>query len=446
MSQAQPKILIAGAGIGGLATALSLHAAGFTNIHIFEAASQLTTLGVGINVQPSAVLILRHLGLLEALEKTGIKTQELNFYNRHGHSILSEPRGVRAGYAVPQLSIHRGECQMLLLSAVKERLGDGAVRLNHALTGFSQDDKSITAEFSQRRDGAPAEQSAVTGDVLIAADGINSTARRMLYPDEGPPRFSGRMLWRGCIEREPYLTGASMVWAGHADQKFIAYPISQRSADKGRSLVNWIAELRIRDRDDGDLTPPKTDWTKAVDKSVFQGRFHGWRCGGLDMKELIDSTDKVFEFPMSDRDPVERWSFGRLTLLGDAAHAMYPIGSNGASQAIIDAETLARELSKKAGDVEAALKAYEAERLPATAKIIMANRANGPDHVLQLCEERAPDGFENVYDVVPKEELEDIGRVYKKVAGFEMDGVNKKAKETEGVSEKLGLKSPKDWL
>ncbi|KAF6831091.1 monooxygenase [Colletotrichum musicola] len=446
MSQAQPKILIAGAGIGGLATALSLHAAGFTNIHIFEAASQLTTLGVGINVQPSAVLILRNLGLLEALEKTGIKTQELNFYNRHGHSILSEPRGVRAGYAVPQLSIHRGECQMLLLSAVKERLGDGAVRLNHALTGFSQDDKSITAEFSQRRDGAPAEQSAVTGDVLIAADGINSTARRILSPDEGPPRFSGRMLWRGCIEREPYLTGASMVWAGHADQKFIAYPISQRSADKGRSLVNWIAELRIRDRDDGDLTPPKTDWTKAVDKSVFEGRFHGWRCGGLDMKELIDSTDKVFEFPMSDRDPVERWSFGRLTLLGDAAHAMYPIGSNGASQAIIDAETLARELSEKAGDVEAALKAYEAERLPATAKIIMANRANGPDHVLQLCEERAPDGFENVYHVVPKEELEDIGRVYKKVAGFEMDGVNKKAKETEGVSEKLGLKSPKDWL
>ncbi|KAF6803963.1 monooxygenase [Colletotrichum sojae] len=446
MSQAQPKILIAGAGIGGLATALSLHAAGFTNIHIFEAASQLTTLGVGINVQPSAVLILRNLGLLEALEKTGIKTQELNFYNRHGHSILSEPRGVRAGYAVPQLSIHRGECQMLLLSAVKERLGDGAVRLNHALTGFSQDDKSITAEFSQRRDGAPAEQSAVTGDVLIAADGINSTARRILYPDEGPPRFSGRMLWRGCIERERYLTGASMVWAGHADQKFIAYPISQRSADKGRSLVNWIAELRIRDRDDGDLTPPKTDWTKAVDKSVFEGRFHGWRCGGLDMKELIDSTDKVFEFPMSDRDPVERWSFGRLTLLGDAAHAMYPIGSNGASQAIIDAETLARELSEKAGDVKAALKAYEAERLPATAKIIMANRANGPDHVLQLCEERAPDGFENVYDVVPKEELEDIGRVYKKVAGFEMDGVNKKAKETEGVSEKLGLKSPKDWL
>ncbi|KAK1673215.1 hypothetical protein BDP55DRAFT_227463 [Colletotrichum godetiae] len=442
----QPKIIIAGAGIGGLTTALSLHAAGYTDIHIFEAASQLTTLGVGINVQPSAILILRNLGLLEAFEKTGVKTQELNFYNRHGHPILSEPRGLKAGYAVPQFSVHRGECQMLLLSAVKERLGEGAVNLNHALTGFSQDEKTITAEFSQRRDGAPAGQSNVTGHVLIAADGINSTARKVLYPNEGPPRFSGRMLWRGCIEREPYLTGASMVWAGHADQKFIAYPISQRSADKGKSLVNWIAELRIRDKDDEDLTPPKTDWTKAVDKSVFEGPFQGWRCGGLEMKDLIDATEKVFEFPMSDRDPVERWSFGRLTLLGDAAHAMYPIGSNGASQAIIDAETLAKQLVENPDDVVAALKAYESERLPATSKIIMANRGNGPDHVLQVCEERAPDGFDNVYDVVPKDELEDIGRVYKKVAGFEMESVNKKAQETEGVSEKLGLKSPAEWI
>ncbi|KAJ0276005.1 hypothetical protein COL940_008525 [Colletotrichum noveboracense] len=444
--QPQPKIIIAGAGIGGLAAALSLHAAGFTDIHIFEASSQLTTLGVGINVQPSAVLILRNLGLIEALEKTGIKTQELNFYNRHGHPILSEPRGVKAGYAVPQLSIHRGEIQMLLLSAVKERLGEGSVTLNHALTGFSQDSEGITAEFSRRRDGAPADQSKVTGDLLIAADGINSTARRILYPNEGPPRFSGRMLWRGCLERGPYLTGASMVWAGHADQKFIAYPISQRSADKGKSLVNWIAELRIRDKDDEDLTPPKTDWTKAVDKSVFERPFHGWKCGGLDMKSLIDETEKVFEFPMSDRDPVERWSFGRLTLLGDAAHAMYPIGSNGASQAIIDAETLARTLTESVGDIEAALKAYESERLPATARIIMANRANGPDHVLQLCEERAPNGFENVYDVVPKEELESIGKVYKQVAGFEMESVNKKAKKTAEMSQELGLSSPKDWI
>ncbi|PSN68211.1 FAD/NAD(P)-binding domain-containing protein [Corynespora cassiicola Philippines] len=442
----QPKVIIVGAGIGGLTTALSLHASGFTNIHIFEAASQLTTLGVGINVQPSAVLILRNLGLLEALEKTGVKTEELNFYNRHGDAILSEKRGVSAGYAVPQFSIHRGEFQMLLLSAVKERLGNDSVHLNHALTNFSQDDTSITAQFSEKRGESPAQIATFSGDILVAADGINSTVRRILYPKEGPPRFSGRMLWRGCLERQPYLTGASMVWAGHADQKFIAYPISARSAARGKSLVNWIAELRIRPKDDADLTPPKTDWTKAVPKDVFQGPFESWRCGGLEMKDLIDRTDKVFEFPMSDRDPVQQWSFGRLTLLGDAAHAMYPIGSNGASQAIIDAETLAKHITATPDEIEAALKRYQEERLPPTAKIVMANRANGPDHVLQLAEERSPEGFKNVYDVIPKEELEGIGATYKKVAGFEMDGVNKKAKETEGVADKLGLKSPVDWI
>ncbi|EMD59380.1 hypothetical protein GGP41_009247 [Bipolaris sorokiniana] len=445
-SETQPKILIAGAGIGGLTTALALHSAGFNNIQIFEASSTLTTLGVGINVQPSAVLILRNLGLLEALEKTGIKTQELNFYNRHGDSILSEPRGRNAGYMVPQFSIHRGEFQMLLLSAVKERLGEDVLYLNHAFTAFDQNNDSITAQFSRRRDGEPADMSSVTGDVLIAADGINSTARKILYPNEGPPRFSGRMLWRGCIERDQYLTGASMVWAGHADQKFIAYPISQRSADKGKSMVNWIAELRIRAKDDVDLTPPKTDWTKAVKKDIFAGPFESWRCGGLEMKDLIDNTEKVFEFPMSDRDPVEAWSFGRLTLLGDAAHAMYPIGSNGASQAIIDAETLAKHLSSSTSNIQGALKAYELERLPPTSKIVMANRANGPDHVLQLAEERAPDGFKNVYDVIPKDELEEIGRVYKKVAGFEMESVNEKAKETEGIDVQKGLKSPQEWI
>lgn len=444
----QPNILIAGAGIGGLTTALALQAAGFTNINIYEAASQLTTLGVGINVQPSAVLILRNLGLLDALEKTAIKTQELNFYNRHGNPILSEPRGESAGYAIPQFSIHRGEFQMLLLSAVKERLGEGCIHLNSALTGFEQNENSITAHFAQRNLESTVLSESIKGDILIAADGINSTARKLLYPNEGPPRFSGRMLWRGCLERDPYLTGASMVWAGHADQKFIAYPISQRSANNGKSLVNWIAELRIRSKEELELdkTPPKTDWTKTVDKNVFQGPFENWRCGGLEMKDLIESTEKVFEFPMSDRDPVERWTFGRLTLLGDAAHAMYPIGSNGASQAIIDAEFLAKCFSQTPDELPAALKQYQEERLPATAKIVMVNRANGPDHVLQLAEERAPDGFENIYNVIPKEELEGIGKAYKAVAGFERDAVNNKAKETEGTAEKLGIVSPADWV
>lgn len=454
LADKQPRILIAGAGIGGLATALSLHAAGFTDIHIFEAASNLTTLGVGINVQPSAVLILRNLGLLDALKSTGVETQELNFYSRQGCSILSEPRGVSAGYSVPQFSIHRGEFQMLLLDAVKERLGTDRIHLNHALASFEQDESlqgdsptgTITARFVRRSDLAlQPDIPSMTGNLLIAADGINSAARKLLYPDEGPPRFSGRILWRGCHEQAPYLTGASMVWAGHADQKFIAYPISGRSMQASKSLVNWIAELRVRDKDDPDLTPPPVDWTNSVPKSKFEGQFRDWRCGGLSMKQLIDDTDKVYEFPMSDRDPVDRWSFGRLTLLGDAAHAMYPIGSNGASQAIIDAETLTSCLVASAS-VPEALQQYQDIRLPATAKIVMANRANGPDHVLQLAHERAPDGFKDIYDVIGKEELEGVGRQYKLIAGFEMESVNKKAEETKGMAERKGLRSPVNWV
>ncbi|KAF4550109.1 FAD-binding domain-containing protein 20 [Elsinoe fawcettii] len=458
MNGPQPRILIAGAGIGGLSAALALHAQGFTDVHLFEAAAQLTTLGVGINVQPSAVLILRNLGLLDALESTGIKTQELNFYNLQGDSILSEPRGVGAGYAVPQFSIHRGELQMLLLDAVKERLGEDKVHLNHALSNFEQDSKAaefpgsspsgtITAHFVRRSDLAlPADIPSMTGSLLIAADGINSTARRLLYPNEGPPCFSGRMLWRGCIEQGPYLTGASMVWAGHENQKFIAYPISERSRKNGKSLINWIAELRVRAKDDPDLTPPKADWTKSVPKEKFAGPFEKWQCGGLSMAQLINDTEKVYEFPMSDREPVDRWSFGRLTLLGDAAHAMYPIGSNGASQAVLDAEALANCLSEQVQDVPAALHKYQTIRLPPTAKIVMANRANGPDQVLQLAFERAPDGFENVYDVIPKEELESVGAKYKAIAGFEIESVNEKAKATELVAKEKGLTSPKAWV
>lgn len=324
---------------------------------------------------------------------------------------------------------------MLLLDVVKERIGEDRIHLGHRLTSYTQDKDSITATFTQRSTGSPATIPTMTGSMLIAADGINSHARHLLYPDEGPPHFSGRILWRGCIEREPYLTGASMVWAGHANQKFIAYPISAKSASKGKSLVNWIAELRVRDENDPDVTPPPVDWTRSVPKEKFAGPFSEWVCGGLEMADLIDSTDKVYEFPMCDRDPVDRWSFDRLTLLGDAAHAMYPIGSNGASQAILDAECLAKCLVEKgANDIPGALKAYQDIRLPPTAQIVMANRANGPDHVLQLAHERAPDGFENVYDILPKEELESIGATYKAIAGFEKDAVNLKARETAKLS------------
>ena len=462
-----PSIIIVGAGIGGLATALHLHAHGITNIHVYETVANLKPMGVGINVQPHAVLILRDLGLLPALESTAIRTGELNFYNKFGQPILSEPRGLNAGYKIPQISIHRGEFQMLLLDAVKERLGEDRVHFAHSFEGYDQDETAgtITARFLRRGTGAeiPPTPISITANLLIAADGINSTARRILYPKEGPPHFSGRILWRGCTERAPYLTGASMIWAGHANQKFIAYPISGRSMKQGKSLVNWICELRVRDEKDPDTTPPKNanQWLAAVPAERFLGPFEGWNIDGVDVAELVRQTETLFEFPMCDRDPVERWSFGRLTLLGflipqcnieiqltasrDAAHPMYPIGSNGASQAILDAEALTKSLLTNP-DIPAALKAYEQSRLPPTAQIVMANRANGPDHVMQVAEERAPNGFENIYDVIPKDELEGIGATYKRIAGFEKESVNTKAVESEGIAKSLGLKSPKAWL
>jgi 2-polyprenyl-6-methoxyphenol hydroxylase-like FAD-dependent oxidoreductase len=303
MADADPRIVIIGAGIGGLSAALHLHANGFSRVTVYEAAPRLDPLGVGINVQPHASLVLRDLGLLPALLATGIATRELNFYNRHGDAILSEPRGAAAGYAVPQLSIHRGHLQTLLLAAARERLGADRVHMGHALVDFVRDERAgvVRARFAASPGAEGPVALTADADLLIAADGINSTVRQLLYPDEGPPHFSGRMLWRGCIEREPFLSGASMVWGGHADQKFVAYPISETARKRGRSLVNWICEIRVRDANDPDTTPPKTDYLATVPKDRFAPQFEKWEMGGLKVKDLIAETDKVYEFPMCDR-------------------------------------------------------------------------------------------------------------------------------------------------
>ncbi|KAF1810092.1 FAD/NAD(P)-binding domain-containing protein [Eremomyces bilateralis CBS 781.70] len=473
-AKAELSILIVGAGIGGLSTALHLHAAGFTSIRIFESSSSITPLGVGINLQPHAVLLLRNLGLLPALHASAIETADLNYYTQHGELIVREPRGLAAGYAVPQFSVHRGELQMMLLDAVRERLGKGAVRLDHALERFEQGEEEVTAHFVRKPAKGtdevvgPAEIPTASGHVLLACDGIHSSCRAQLYPTEGPPRFSGRILWRGCTVREKgFLTGRSMVWAGHADQKFIAYPIGGGSFRKGRSLVNWIAELRVRDEGDPDLTPPPVDWLRGVDREKFLPRFVGWRFMDeregrdttqsdqvLDVEELVEATDTVYEFPMCDRDPVDRWCEGRMTLMGDAAHPMYPIGSNGASQAILDSEALVTAFlslpqtpSGLSAGVASALQAYEKQRRPPTTAIVLSNRANGPDQVLQLVYERAPDGLQgrHVHDIVPEKEIDEVGRKYKQIAGFEVTKVNAMAVESEGVAERAGLRSPKGW-
>ena len=411
------KISIIGGGIGGLTLALMLKARGMA-VQVFESAAQVRPLGVGINVQPSAIVELAALGLLPQLDALGVRTAEVCYFNRHGQRIWSEPRGLAAGYRVPQFSIHRGELQMLLMQTALERLGPQAVHCGQEAVAVDPDSASVT--LLDRDSGRTRVERA---DAVISADGIHSAVRRQFYPNEGPPRYSGRVLWRATTVGKPFLTGASMVMAGHADQKLVTYPISRRHADRGESLINWIAELKVP----GD-TPPKSDWNKEVALDVFAGPFEAWRWDWLDVPALFRGASTYYEFPMVDRDPLPRWTHGRITLLGDAGHPMYPIGSNGATQAILDARALVDQLAgaDEAG-VPAALERYQDDRLPKTARIVMANRAQGPDHVMQVFEERAPEGFKRVHDVASQAELEDIARGYKQIVGLDIETVNARA-------------------
>ncbi len=414
-------LAIIGGGIGGLVTALALQAQSI-RCTVFESVQALKPLGVGINLLPHSVRVLAGLGLQPALAATAIETAALSYFNKHGQLIWSEPRGLAAGYAYPQFSIHRGELQMLLYDTARQRLGESAIRVDHALSDFVDRGDSVELHFT---DHSGAARPAVIARAVIGADGIHSAVRRRFFPDEGPPRFSGYMLWRGTIEGVPFLNGRTMVQAGHTRQKFVCYPISRQLADAGRARINWIAELPVA----GD-TPPRQDWSRRVDAALFREPFAGWRFPWLDVPALFDATEAIYEYPMADRDPLPRWTHGRITLLGDAAHPMYPIGSNGASQAILDAEAMADALhdsgfGRTGVDPTEGFSAYERVRREATAQIVLGNRAGGPDQVMQIAEERAPSGFSDIETVIPRTELEAISAKYKQLAGFSREQVNR---------------------
>ena len=412
------KILVIGAGIGGLTTALSLAKAGF-EVEVYESSAEIKALGVGINILPHAIRVLTDLGLLDELLKIGVQTSELCYFNKFGQLIWREPRGKFAGYIWPQLSVHRGALMMILLNAVKNTIGEDHIHTGHRLKTCEDRDGKVVAAFQVK--GNDDEFIAAEGEVLIGADGIHSAVRRQFYPDEGIPKFSGIILHRGMTMGKPFLSGSTMIMAGSVDQKFIAYPISDEIDENGNQLINWIADLRVGP--DGNIL---RDWNRTADKQKLLSAFGSWKFDWLDAPSLIAGADAIYEFPMSDRDPLPRWSFGGITLLGDAAHPMYPIGSNGASQAILDAEILTESLQN--ADADVALRAYENVRLPQTAAIIMQNRQMGPEQVMEIVAERAPDGFTDLYEVISKEELDGIAARYKKIAGFEKEELNAKAK------------------
>ena len=401
--------VVIGAGIGGLATALSLHEIG-ARVDVFDSASELRPLGVGINLLPHAVRELDALGLLDELRAHAVAPSVLVYCTKRGQEIWREPRGIAAGYPWPQLSIHRGMLQEVLRGAVVERLGADALHLGRRLVRVGESDGVPVAEFD---DGE------VSAGLIVAAEGIHSAARAQRYPDEGSFLWNGSLLWRGIAEVEPVLDGRSMIWAGHPEQKFVGYPIADMPG--GTQRFNFIAELR---RPDSDLARTE-DWNRAGSLDDFLPQFKEWDFGWLDVPGIVEAAPETFLFPMVDREPIPQWTFGRSTLLGDAAHPMYPIGSNGASQAILDARVLAGCLRRHGDDIDEALRHYEETRRPATAAIVRANRGFGPELPMQLVEERAPDGFADVADVITPEEIAEVTERYRTTAGFSLSALQR---------------------
>ncbi|MBB1159180.1 flavin-dependent oxidoreductase [Amycolatopsis dendrobii] len=411
------KVVIAGAGIGGLTAALRLHREGI-ECAVYEQSSRIGELGVGINALPHAVKELAALGLLDRLDEIGIRTRELFYTHRLGQVILRRPCGLAAGFTLPQYCLHRGRLQNMLLQAVQTRLGPEAVRTGHRLTGFDQDGRGVRVHFAERESG---EAATVAGDVLVAADGIHSAARSLLFPEEGPPRWNGVLMWRGAADWPEFGGGASMIVSGGTAAKLVIYPIGPgRSA--GTRLTNWA--VCVRTGRPGDPPPERQDWARPGDRAELARHVGRFRCPQVDHVALAEATEEIFEFPMCDRDPLPAWSHGRVTLLGDAAHPMYPMGSNGAGQAILDASSLAAQLTQHADPAEA-LRAYEADRLAATGEIVLRNRRGGPENVIDEVERRAPDGFDRLEDVIDAAALEAIVSGYAQVSGASQQQVNR---------------------
>jgi len=399
-------VIIIGGSIGGLTLTLMLQRAGIA-ARVYESTPDIRPLGVGINILPDASRRLCELGLEAALTAKAILTREAVFYNRYGQLIYREPLGRYAGNAYPQFSIHRGDLQKVLLDAYRSRGGADRVYAGWKCIRFDQDERGVTAHFVDPSGKSLEPQH---GTLLIGCDGLHSVIRRQLHPHEGEPLYSGVNMWRGVAPHAPFLSGASMVRAGwHAGGKMVIYPIRDAIDASGRQLVNWVAEI---------ATPhhKARDWNRRGDLADFLPAFADWHFDWLDVPELIRSTETILEFPMIDQEPLPWWSRERVTLLGDAAHPMYPRGSNGGGQAIVDAYALSNALAASSDPVHA-LKRYEAERLEATANVVRANRANPPDAILREVYLRTGDKpFARLEDVITENELKAISDGYKKVA------------------------------
>src|SRR5258705_1058746 len=404
------KAIIVGGGIGGLTTALMLRARGIGS-ELFEQSDTIRELGVGINTLPHAIRELAGLGLLQELDDIAIRTDELYYLHRHGQQCWRESRGIDAGHDVPQFSIHRGRLQSMIHRAVEERLGPEAIHTGCRLGAFIQDEGGVTAYFFDR---AGQHTRTVRVDILVGADGIHSRVRETLFPDEGPPCWNGRMLCGGARDCQLFWTGRSMIAAGGLHAKVVFYPMGEGSSRASR-LTNGAVLVKVGD---GNAPPPRReDWSRPGKREELMPHVARFAVPYVDVPSLISATPEFYEYPTCDRDPLPYWSSGRVTLLGDAAHPMYPVGSNGASQAILDARCLADALARSEHPRQA-LMAYEQKRLPMTAEIVRSERRGGPEGVIDAVEQLAPDGFDNVENVLSYSQREAIVRGYASKAGF----------------------------
>jgi 2-polyprenyl-6-methoxyphenol hydroxylase-like FAD-dependent oxidoreductase len=407
-------IAIVGGGICGLSLALNLHARNIP-CRVYEAAPELKELGVGITLLPHAMRELAALGLGDALLRAGIENAESCFFNRFGQLIYREPRGKAAGYQQPEVGIHRGRLHLALYRAVQDRLGPDCVATNRTCTGVEQDEGGARLSFKETSSGQMLPP--VAADVVIACDGVNSALRRQLVGDRVV--FTGINTWRGVTVRKPILTGRSYLRIGSIlTGKIVIYPIVDDVDGAGNQLINWTTEIK---RDTAEMN----DWNKPGDLADFISVYEDWRFDWLDVADLIRKSETIFEYPMVDKDPLPRWTFGRVTLAGDAAHPMYPRGSNGAAQSVIDARTLAECLAAHAEPREA-LAAYEAARRDATAKVVRTNREHPPDFINIKVEELTGDRpFDNLDDFISQDELRALSDNYKRIAGFAVADVTR---------------------
>ena len=410
-------VIIAGGGIGGLATALTLHQIGVPCI-VFEAAREMRPLGVGINLQPNAVRELYDLGITaEELDRIGVPAREWALVGLNGNDVYSEPRGLLAGYNWPQYAVHRGKFHVMLYEKVRERIGSKAVRLGSRVTGYRRHSDGGVSALVEHADETTSE---VRGTLLIGADGIHSAVRAQMHPAQPPIHWGGAVMWRGTTWAKPIRTGSSFVGLGTHRHRMVFYPISHPDPRTGLAMINWIAEVTM-DNSEG---WKQRGWFRQVGIGDFRHHFENWTWDWLDVPALLDQADGAFENPMIDRDPVSTWQDGPVALLGDAAHAMYPTGSNGASQAIVDARVLGAMMVAH-GATQEALAAYDARLCGPISQLILRNRGAGPFGLLNMVDARCGGRFDNIDEVIPAAERAEFMAGYRAAAGFAIETLNK---------------------